>query len=163
MNRQPSLEQRQHARRVLVGLREHGLGGLGEDVCLRVGGHFLRHVRVADGGFARLGVFAARREVSDGVVEALGVGTHAGVFVQGVVDGIVEDVEGGVHVFARDDGGGVEPHGLCVHVVDVEAQVLVRLRAGVDDEGLPSVDFAAWCVENMIRGSSEKSEPLYSW
>ena len=44
MNRQPSLEQRQHARRVLVGLREHGLGGLGEDVGLGVGGHFLCHV-----------------------------------------------------------------------------------------------------------------------
>lgn len=81
-----------------------------------------------------MGVFTARREVADGILEALGVDTHAGVFIEGIVDGIVEVSEGCARVLARDDSGISEPHGLRVHVVDVEVQLLVCFRARVDDE-----------------------------
>jgi len=49
-------EQPQHTAGVLVRLREHGLGSMGEYVGFRVAGHFPRHVGVADGGLAGLRV-----------------------------------------------------------------------------------------------------------
>ena len=73
----------------MVRLREHGLGGLGEDVGLRVAGHFLRHICVADCGLARLRVLVAGREVAGGIVEARLIRAHACIFVQRVLEGIV--------------------------------------------------------------------------
>ncbi len=43
-----SAEQLEHALRELVGLRQHGLRGLHEDVVLRIVHHFLGNVHVAD-------------------------------------------------------------------------------------------------------------------
>ena len=47
----------------MVCLRQHGLGGLRQDVRLRVVGHFLRHIRVADRRFAEHGAFAGSDDI----------------------------------------------------------------------------------------------------
>ena len=65
------LQQLQHALRHLVGLSQHGLRGLDQDVVLGVGHHLLGHVRVADGGLSVGDVLRHHREVVLGVLQTV--------------------------------------------------------------------------------------------
>ena len=57
------LEQLEYALRLGVGLREHSLCSLQQDVVLGVLHHFFRHVDVADAGLCGLQVLPRRRHV----------------------------------------------------------------------------------------------------
>ena len=65
------LQQLQHALRHLVGLGQHGLSGLNQDVVLGVGHHLLGHVRVADGGLGVGDVLLHHGEVVLGVLQTV--------------------------------------------------------------------------------------------
>ena len=65
------LQQLQHALGHLVGLGQHRLGGLDQDVVLGVRHHLLRHVGVADGGLGVLDVLSHDAQVVDGVVQTV--------------------------------------------------------------------------------------------
>ncbi|CDN43216.1 hypothetical protein BN871_CO_00120 [Paenibacillus sp. P22] len=56
-------EQGQYALRSRVGLSQHRLRSLKEDVVLRESNHFLRHVRIADAGLGSRQVFRRRAQV----------------------------------------------------------------------------------------------------
>ena len=87
---QSLLEQLQHALGHLVGLGQHGLGGLDQDVVLGVGHHLVGHVGVADGGLGVLDVLGHDAQVVLGVLQtvldgaqvAAGGGHHGGAVGQ---------------------------------------------------------------------------------
>src|SRR3954469_2672309 len=64
-------EQRQDGLRGLVGLREHARAGLLKDLVLRELDHLAGHVHVADTALGRGQVLLVRREVVQGVLEAV--------------------------------------------------------------------------------------------
>ena len=66
-----ALEQRQHALRGLVGLREHARAGLLQDVQLRELGHLRRHVHVTDARLGRRQVLLVGRQVGQTVLQAV--------------------------------------------------------------------------------------------
>ena len=82
--------QTQHGRAVLVRLGEHGLRSLQQDVILRVLGHFLGHVGIADGGLGMLNVLAGSREIRCSVLKPALDGADGGLLVECLVDGFVE-------------------------------------------------------------------------
>ena len=85
-------QQLENALRNLVGLGQHGLGGLHQDVVLGVAHHFLGDVGVADGGLGVLDVLGHHGQVVGGVLQTvLGgaqVAADAGHIVNGVADGL---------------------------------------------------------------------------
>ena len=72
----------------LIGLREHGLRDLQQNILLRVLGHFLRHVRVAEESVA---IFFLR----DGVIEN---GFARGQGIKNLVESHLRDFYMDVHV-----------------------------------------------------------------
>lgn len=53
------MQQRQDAAAILIGLGQHGLGCLGEDVALGIFHHFLGHVRIANSALGTGGILMA--------------------------------------------------------------------------------------------------------
>ena len=90
---QSLLEQLQHALGHLVGLGQHGLGGLDQDVVLGVGHHLVGHVGVADGGLGILDVLLHDGQVVDGVVQAVLGGAQSTADIRDIVDGALDLVQ----------------------------------------------------------------------
>ena len=90
---QSLLEQLQHALGHLIGLSQHGLGGLDQDVVLGVGHHLVGHVGVADGGLGVLDVLLHDGQVVDGVVQAVLGGAQGTADIRDIVDGALDLVQ----------------------------------------------------------------------
>ena len=134
-----SLQQAQHTAGVLVGLGEHGLGGLGEDVGLRVFRHLFRHVGVADGGFGGLDVLGGRREVAARVREAAHEGADGRGLIERLAESAIKDGQRALCVGARLDAEEVaritaQAEGVGVDVGEGREDVLVRFRADLEAE-----------------------------
>jgi len=85
-------QQLQQALGELIGLGQHGLGGLDEDIVLGVGHHLVSHIGVADDGLGILHILLHNGQVVDGVIQAVLNGTqstaHIGDAVGRGFDGI---------------------------------------------------------------------------
>jgi len=81
---------------LLVGLREHGLGGLGEDAHLGELHHLFGHVHVPDAGLGCAQVFTGSTQVVDGVLQPVLGGAHLGPFGGNLLDGVVDGGNNGV-------------------------------------------------------------------
>ena len=90
---QSLLEQLQHALGHLIGLGQHGLGGLDQDVVLGVGHHLVGHVGVADGGLSVLDVLLHDAQVVDGVVQTVLGGAQGAADIRDIVDGALDLVQ----------------------------------------------------------------------
>ena len=143
---QGSLEQLEHRLRGLVGLREHGGAGLGEDLALGEVDHLGRHVDVADAALGRRQVLDGDVEVVDRVLEPVLVGTELGADGGDVLERGVERADRGDGVGrAREvrragrEAGRVEPGdrqaGQHTAGGDVHLDDRARRRARVDLEG----------------------------
>ena len=141
------MQQRQDAATVLVGLGQHGLGGLGQDVIFRELCHFFCHICIPDGGFGRLGIFTGNDQIILGGFQAGDIGSNGGGFVQGVVDSLVDGTyagwialvvtEGPLGSFAGHYLGARKANGIGVHVIDVAVEGLIGFWAVVDNERVP--------------------------
>ena len=126
------LEQLEHALGNLVGLGQHGLGGLDQDVVLGVGHHLLGHIGVADGGLRVLDVLGHDGQVVDGVVQTVLGGTQSTADVGHGVDGGLDLVHRGLGGLLGVDLQIADAQGSGVHILHRHVQ-LVKAVAGVAD------------------------------
>lgn len=133
----PLLQQAQHGAAALVRLREHGLRRLRDDVILREGGHFLRHIRIADRRFRRRDVLVRRHDVRICIVHAARHRAEGRLLGEHLLDRIVERTDRGVRARLTRDVDGLavlarEAERIGAHIREAEADTLVRLRAHLE-------------------------------
>ena len=105
------LQQLQHALRHLIGLSQHGLSGLDQDVVLGVGHHLIGDVGIADVGLGILDVLGHDAQVVDGVLQTVLHGAQSATGGGDGLDGGVDDRDSTLrHGLAGNadaiDGGG---------------------------------------------------------
>ena len=103
------LEELEDALGHLVGLSQHGLGRLDQDVVLGVGHHLVGNVGVADGGLSVLDVLLHDGEIVDGVVQTVLGGAQSAADVGDIVDGVLDHVQGGIGVHLIADVQILDP------------------------------------------------------
>ena len=129
---QSLLEQLQHALGHLIGLGQHGLGGLDQDVVLGVGHHLVGHVGVADGGLGVLDVLLHNAQVVDGVVQTVLGGAQSTADIRDIVDGALDLVQSSGSAGLIADLHIGEAQGGHVAVLDAYPQ-LVEAVGGIAD------------------------------
>ena len=100
------LQQAQHAAAVLVGLRQHALRRLQQDVRPCVVGEGLRHVGVADRAFGGRDVFVGNGQVRRRVFEAALYRADGGLLAQRLCDGSIDNRESRGRLLLRGDLAG---------------------------------------------------------
>ena len=125
-------EELEHALRHLVGLGQHGLGGLNQNVVLDVLHHLVGHVCVADGGLSVLDVLSHHGQVVAGVLQTVLDSAQVAADAGHVVDGVLDGLHGGGGVLLVGDVDAVDAHAGGVHVAD-DYLHLVEGIAGVAD------------------------------
>ena len=132
---QSLLEQLQHALGHLVGLGQHGLGGLDQDVVLGVGHHLVGNVGVADGGLSVLDVLLHDGEIVDGVVQTVLGGAQSAADVGDIVDGVLDHVQGGIGVHLIADVQILDPNGGGVAVLNRHGELVIAVTGVADLQG----------------------------
>ena len=131
------LEQLENALGHLIGLGQHGLGGLDEDVVLDVGHHLLRHIGVPDAGLGVLDVLLHDGQVVHRVLQAVLHGAQLTADVGDCVDGRQDDRNGRTGTGDRFDIDCANTQRRRIHYPEREAQLVIAI-GGVADLELKS-------------------------
>ena len=62
------LQQRQYILITLIGLGQHGLSGLGQDIIIRIFYHFRTDIRIPDQGLCRRSILNNVVQIADGML-----------------------------------------------------------------------------------------------
>ena len=129
------LEELENALGHLVGLGQHGLGGLDEDIVLGVGHHLVGDVGVPDGGLGVLDVLGHNAQVVDGVLQAVLGGAQGGAHLVDFLDGFVDGGDGSRSGSKRSNSSVINPQLGGVQIADREAQLVSTLALFADLQG----------------------------
>ena len=101
-----SLQQTEYIAAALVGLGQHGLGGLQQDVGPGIGGEGFDHIGIPDHAFGGGDIFVGGAEVSGGKVQPHLHGADGDLLLDGPVKGAVYNGDGRIGFGLRDDADG---------------------------------------------------------
>lgn len=121
-----------------IGLCQHRLGGLDQDIVLGVGHHFLGNVGVTDGGLSVLDVLGHDAQVVSGMVETVLDSTQSAAGGGHAVDGVHNGLDSVSGALGGADIQVGDAQGLSVHVVDRNLHLVVAVGgiADLELEGL---------------------------
>ena len=153
------LQELENALRNLVGLRQHCLSRLNQDVVLGVSHHLVGNVGVADGGLSVLNVLGHDAQVVLGVLQTVldsaQIAAGGGHGVDGVLDGL--DSGGGAVLIGDGQVGKAQSLGVHIAHVDLHLVEAVSGVANLQSELLAGVSVRVDGAGGIINGSVTSS------
>ena len=125
----------------MVGLCQHGLGCLGEDIRLGEISHFLGHIRIPNDGFGCLNIGASCQQVVVGMLQSALDCADGGLLVKSLGKGVVEHLDRSVGTELAGDADGLailalQCKGIGTHIRQTYLDGLVSLRADLQGDGI---------------------------